>query len=119
MRWTAASWDDACSIWANDDWPLVARQVANTLHGIAREAIGVELRDAIEFALIAGLRVGFGELIFGRLRRAPRPMLFGGKRDQDVLRIPVIGVEDLRHLEEVVWRGGPVDHLLIFLGGLG
>jgi hypothetical protein len=46
-------------------------------------------------------------------------MLFGRKRDEEILRIPIAGMQDLRHLEEVIGRVRAVDYLLIFLGGLG
>jgi hypothetical protein len=46
-------------------------------------------------------------------------MLFGRERDEEILRIPIVGMQDLRHLEEVIGRVRAVDYLLIFLGGLG
>jgi hypothetical protein len=107
------------SIGANDNGALVARQIANTLNRIGRKPLSVEFRDSLKFAFIAGLHVSFQELIEGGLGCPPRPMLFGRKRDEEILRIPVAGMQDLRHLEEVIGRVRAVDYLLIFLGGLG
>src|SRR5262245_60479460 len=45
------------SIGANDNRALVARQIANALSGVRRKPLRVKLGDAIEFALLTGLRV--------------------------------------------------------------
>jgi hypothetical protein len=89
------------------------------LNRIGRKPLSVEFLDSLKFAFIAGLHVSFQELIEGGLGCAPRPMLFERKRDEEILRIPIAGMQDLRHLEEVIGRVRAVDYLLIFLGGLG
>src|SRR6202012_6038168 len=88
------------SIGANDDRALVAREIADALNGIGRKALRVKFGDAVELALVAGLRVSLRELIIGGLRRAPCPVLFGRQRDQKVLRVPVLRWKNLDHLKE-------------------